>query len=237
MVVGAPKREKDPRLSYKLWEEPKGPDFVLEVVSRGTWRVDRDEKPKVYAKAGGWRSTGCTTRRGSIWRRGSGGCGWPEAGTGTCRRWRRGSVCGSCAVRYRGSMWAWTATVPAQLVMVIEIFIPQTQPHHPLLDQRLHRMFDAFRVAMVRETLAHPSQHPRALLHFAQQHCARIRGDLAAVEPPDHFTRIQVVKYQFRLVTLCRHEAVLLLCGNWLITQHLSHRARPLSTPLVRNPG
>ena len=53
MVVGAPKREKDPRLSCKLWEEPKGPDFVLEVVSRGTWRVDRDEKPKVYAKPGG----------------------------------------------------------------------------------------------------------------------------------------------------------------------------------------
>ena len=52
VVVGAPKREKDPRLSYKLWEEPKGPDFVLEVVSRGTWRVDRDEKLKVYARLG-----------------------------------------------------------------------------------------------------------------------------------------------------------------------------------------
>ena len=52
VVMGAPKREKDPRLSYKLWEEPKGPDFVLEVASRSTWAVDRDEKPEVYARLG-----------------------------------------------------------------------------------------------------------------------------------------------------------------------------------------
>ena len=52
VVVGAPKRADDPRLSYKLWEEPKGPDFVLEVVSRSTWVTDRDEKPKLYASLG-----------------------------------------------------------------------------------------------------------------------------------------------------------------------------------------
>ena len=34
VVMGAAKRAEDPRQSYKLWEEPKGPDFVLEVVSR-----------------------------------------------------------------------------------------------------------------------------------------------------------------------------------------------------------
>ena len=52
VVVGAPKRAEDPRQSYKLWEEPKGPDFVLEVVSRSTWVTDRDEKPKLYASLG-----------------------------------------------------------------------------------------------------------------------------------------------------------------------------------------
>ena len=52
VVVGAPKRADDPRLSYKLWEEPKGPDFVLEVVSRSTWVADREEKPKLYASLG-----------------------------------------------------------------------------------------------------------------------------------------------------------------------------------------
>ena len=46
VVIGVPKHL---RKSYKLWEEPKGPDFVLEVVSESTWVVDRDEKPKLYA--------------------------------------------------------------------------------------------------------------------------------------------------------------------------------------------
>ena len=52
VVMGAPKRAEDPRPSYKLWEEPKGPDFVLEVVSRSTWSVDRGEKRAVYAGLG-----------------------------------------------------------------------------------------------------------------------------------------------------------------------------------------
>ena len=42
VVRGAAKRADNPRLSYKLWEEPKGPDFVLEVASRSTWVKDRD---------------------------------------------------------------------------------------------------------------------------------------------------------------------------------------------------
>ena len=52
VVIGAPKRAQAPRLSYKLWEEPKGPDFVLEVASRSTWPADRDEKRALYASLG-----------------------------------------------------------------------------------------------------------------------------------------------------------------------------------------
>ena len=52
VVMGAPKRADNPRQSYKLWEEPKGPDFVLEVVSRSTWPVDRGEKRELYASLG-----------------------------------------------------------------------------------------------------------------------------------------------------------------------------------------
>ena len=52
VVLGADKRAAHPRKSYKLWEEVKGPDFVLEVVSPSTWPVDRDEKRVLYASLG-----------------------------------------------------------------------------------------------------------------------------------------------------------------------------------------
>lgn len=49
VVIGAPKHL---RPSYLLWEEPKAPDFVLEMASRSTRRSDRQDKPAVYARLG-----------------------------------------------------------------------------------------------------------------------------------------------------------------------------------------
>ena len=49
VVVGAPKRM---RSSYKLWEERKAPDFVLEVTSRSTREEDQGRKREVYASLG-----------------------------------------------------------------------------------------------------------------------------------------------------------------------------------------
>ena len=40
------------RMNYKVWEEGKGPDFVLEVSSPNTWREDVERKPAVYAGLG-----------------------------------------------------------------------------------------------------------------------------------------------------------------------------------------
>ena len=38
------------RQSYKLWEEPKAPDFVLEVASANTWREDEGRKRALYER-------------------------------------------------------------------------------------------------------------------------------------------------------------------------------------------
>ncbi|MYF31576.1 MAG: Uma2 family endonuclease [Gammaproteobacteria bacterium] len=43
---------KHPRLSYKIWEEPGPPDFVLELVSFSNWRRDVFRKPDLYADLG-----------------------------------------------------------------------------------------------------------------------------------------------------------------------------------------
>ena len=49
VVFGAEKRR---RRVYKLWEEPKAPDFVLEVASPGTWREDEGAKRELYEGLG-----------------------------------------------------------------------------------------------------------------------------------------------------------------------------------------
>ena len=49
MVKGVPNHR---RRTYRLWEERKGPDFVLEVTSRSTWREDQVSKRELYGRLG-----------------------------------------------------------------------------------------------------------------------------------------------------------------------------------------
>ena len=49
VVFGVEDRKRG---NYKVWEEGKGPDFVLEVTSPNTWREDVERKPGVYAGLG-----------------------------------------------------------------------------------------------------------------------------------------------------------------------------------------
>ena len=49
VVFGAAQHKRN---VYKLWEEPKAPDFVLEVASRNTWREDLGRKRALYTELG-----------------------------------------------------------------------------------------------------------------------------------------------------------------------------------------
>ena len=49
VVFGAEDRK---RPTYKLWEEPKVPDFVLEVASPNTWKEDEGPKGLLYERLG-----------------------------------------------------------------------------------------------------------------------------------------------------------------------------------------
>ena len=49
VVLGAPDHK---RRSFKVWEEPKGPDFVLEITSHSTRSADQGPKRRIYAELG-----------------------------------------------------------------------------------------------------------------------------------------------------------------------------------------
>ncbi len=46
VVLGVPNKQ---RRTYRLWEEGKGPDFVLELASKTTYRQDVGKKKRLYA--------------------------------------------------------------------------------------------------------------------------------------------------------------------------------------------
>ena len=49
VVIGVP---GDKRRSYRLWDEGKAPDFVLEIASQSTWKADRGSKRELYRRLG-----------------------------------------------------------------------------------------------------------------------------------------------------------------------------------------
>jgi Uma2 family endonuclease len=49
VVRNVPKHD---RRTYKIWEEGKAPDLVIEILSKGTWKKDVGEKKQVYAQLG-----------------------------------------------------------------------------------------------------------------------------------------------------------------------------------------
>ena len=51
-----------PRYSYRLWEEPKPPDFALEVASPSSWRRDLNEKRAIYEAMGVREYVACDPR-------------------------------------------------------------------------------------------------------------------------------------------------------------------------------
>ena len=67
--------------------------------------------------------------------------------------------------------------------MIVEVLITQTQPQHPLLDQRFDRMLDAIRIPMIGKALAQPTQNPGPIFHYAHDDAMGVEADLATVEP------------------------------------------------------
>ena len=81
VVMGAP--TSPPRDTYMLWNEPKGPDFVLRRRARG---ARTSGASAMYMPRSGYGSTSSTTRGRSTWRRRCRAFGCTRGRTARCRR-------------------------------------------------------------------------------------------------------------------------------------------------------
>jgi hypothetical protein len=87
-------------------------------------------------------------------------------------------------------------TVTPQFLVIIQIFIPQRQPVHPLRHQLLHPVLNALGLPVVPKAGRKLTDNPRPLLHFAQQQPAGVARDRSAVKSTPHFTLVQGMKFQ-----------------------------------------
>jgi hypothetical protein len=125
----------------------------------------------------------------------------------------------------------------AQLVVIIEVLIPQRQAEDPLPYQCLDLMFDVARIAPVAEASGEPTHQPEAAIHLAQQQAARVRRDVATVKAGHNRSSINRFKFEQLRGTLCLHRGsplgLIKLCSQ----HHFLRFASSMHCLRLRNPG
>jgi hypothetical protein len=94
----------------------------------------------------------------------------------------------------------------AQLVVIVEVFVAQHQTEDPLPNQRLDPVLDVADIALICEATSEPADQSKAAINLSHQQCARVRGDVAAVETSHHGAPLSRFKFEQRRATLCPHR-------------------------------
>lgn len=114
--------------------------------------------------------------------------------------------------------------VTPQSVMIIEIFVPESQPHDALQKKFLDREFNQFLISMVGKTSGKLSHNPKPLLNFAEQKTSRIGSDHSPIEIRDNFSTRMRLKKKPLSCTHCHDETALssckMLCGNYTLREN-----------------
>jgi hypothetical protein len=110
----------------------------------------------------------------------------------------------------------------AQLVMIVEVFIAQGNPHHPLHQQGFDVMLDECRIAHISEAagqLARQSDHP---VRRTEQERSGIRGHPPAVKRRHHRTAFYTCKFEQAWATLCGHRRAPPVSAKGFVAEGLS---------------
>ena len=83
----------------------------------------------------------------------------------------------------------------AKPVVIVQVFLSQCQPLHPLRYQLPHRVLNPFLLPMVAEAARKLRYDLRSLFHFPQQQPPRVAGDRSALKPAPHFALVQGMKF------------------------------------------
>jgi hypothetical protein len=119
----------------------------------------------------------------------------------------------------------------AEIVMIMEIFVAQSQREDSLPDQLFHRMLDAPGITIVVKAESQALQKTNLLLHFTQQERPAIARDRTGIKAGQDLTTERRGKGKRILDTLCHGRGRLLSGANQFYANPLCHRERPFPTP------
>ena len=96
--------------------------------------------------------------------------------------------------------------ITAQFVVVVEILVAKRDAMNALGNQRFGGLLDAVRPAAILETGRRPPGQTDGAIGLAQQQCARVRRDGAAIEGRCDFPAFEAGEIEGILTTLCLHR-------------------------------
>ena len=97
--------------------------------------------------------------------------------------------------------------IGTQLIVIVQVFVSQTNPAHPLRYQTFHQMLDESRISMVGKARFKLPKDSGPLLHFAQPKSTGICGDISTIKMSHNFSIAQWVSYCSVLHSLTRKAA------------------------------
>ncbi len=86
--------------------------------------------------------------------------------------------------------------IVTQIVVIVEVFISQTQSVHALSNQFFDRVLDQFRITMIDEAPHKPGDDPRSRLDLPEQQASGIGSDRPSVKSSDHLPPPQHSKHE-----------------------------------------
>ena len=97
--------------------------------------------------------------------------------------------------------------VAAQLVVIIEVLVPQRQPGEALRQELGELVIHKTRVALIVETLGQCARHAQAVIDLTQQQRAAVGGEGAARKISNHLARTEGLKEPWLVLTVCRRRS------------------------------
>jgi hypothetical protein len=96
--------------------------------------------------------------------------------------------------------------IEAKLIVIVEIFIAQTEAEDSLLEEIDERVLDAIGIAMIGEAAGELLNDSESLLDFAEQEPAAIGRDFSSIERRGNLARMERLEFEMALCKLCHDE-------------------------------